>query len=431
MNVSSILLLFREIGPGPGQYESFTSPDRVKGHYSLYKPQLHKQSLGPGPASYTLPEVLDGPKFGFSPRLDHGAANLNPGPGKYNIKPAMGAEGTKPSFGVRRDGFKGGNTPGPGAYDRPGVVGREGPKVTISDGKRFETLGLDVPGPGAYKTHEIMGKEGPKVSITGKRHEPNTGKLPGPADYDIGSLDNGRKAVITGRGSEKTPRQGPGPGKYNPTTKLTQKSSKGYYSLFKPESNRDNRVPGPGSYDLPALEGPKFGFSPRLDKRSVSLNPGPGQYNIKSAMGNEGAKIGFGIRRSDGGKGSNAPGPGAYNPRLPRSQGQGVIIASKPKARRVDNTPGTNFSQYLLPYYNTGSLLLYYVTTGPGSYNQQPLTGRVGRYVSLGRNARFKRPASGPGLALFFLLFSPLFFPCWFSFLFRFIFRVVFIMTQS
>lgn len=61
----------------------------------------------------------------------------------------------------------------------------------------------------------------------------------------------------------------------------------------------------------------------KVDAGNKGGSPGPGAYNLKGSIGNEGVRPTISSRKSTGALGatSYAPGPGAYSPSVPRDNG--------------------------------------------------------------------------------------------------------------
>ncbi|CDW79820.1 UNKNOWN [Stylonychia lemnae] len=206
--------------------------------------------------------------------------------------------------------------PGPTAYNIPSRV-IEGPKISLSP--RIESNVTDIvrliPGPGAY-----------------------TPALQKRADF---SFSFGLKPVTDLH--VKYVKSIPGPGAYHQNFKSN--FSKIGASLDKSVADLSNKtvrlVPGPGAYEpsnislISRNSAPKYGFG-TSDRRattshestkskrdgqinSSSILPGPGQYELRSIVGNEGPKNSLSYRYKVDQKAKEdllKPGPGQYAPEL-------------------------------------------------------------------------------------------------------------------
>ena len=214
-------------------------------------------------------------------------------------------------------------TPGPTKYDVHDLS-KKGPAWTIGKLKRITMkLNLNTKGCGAYKYKSFIG-EGPKYSFRKKCDENDTtdetcntksknSPTPGPGAYKIKSILGGPKYTIG-----KSPKikylirdnSVPGVGEYD----LSQTSISNEPSCFFTKEKRENLElnknalsnPGPGAYSIEkdsiSSNSPKWTFSKSeriikikpKNKKVIRVNiPGPGKYNIKDIIGNDGPSYSF------------------------------------------------------------------------------------------------------------------------------------------
>ena len=110
----------------------------------------------PGVGNYNLSRSLGGPKYTMVGRTTYGGfRNINPGPGQYNggsMTNLRKSPSWKLGTSTRDDALKKvlhENVPGPGMYDYD-KNNEKGPKYRFGTEKRSNTVKNDVPGPGQY-----------------------------------------------------------------------------------------------------------------------------------------------------------------------------------------------------------------------------------------------------------------------------------------
>lgn len=132
-------------------------------------------------------------------------------------------------------------------------------------------------------------------------------------------------------------------------------------------------VPGPGSYaaaekDFTRSSGPKYTCALRngrlggkpADSGNASSSPGPGAYNLKGAIGNEGPKVLISGRPGTAGNAAAStlgPGPGSYMPGDVKSKAPSYRLGTAQRGRE-------DREAQLVP--------------GPGSYNPADNVARGG-----------------------------------------------------
>jgi hypothetical protein len=120
----------------------------------------------------------------------------------------------------------------------------------------------------------------------------NISHAPGPGTYNLPSTFEEPKVTLKGRIPTKLKSDVPGPGQYDPKPIKSNLAFSLYGRIPRAEST--SNTPGPGEYQLKSTIGDakKFSLSPRIVQKDTSKShmPGPGAYNIKSTIG-EGKKI--------------------------------------------------------------------------------------------------------------------------------------------
>ncbi|KAK9808785.1 hypothetical protein WJX72_003649 [[Myrmecia] bisecta] len=277
----------------------------------------------PGPGYYNILPALAKQQQG--PAFTMGSRPLVKAPVNDTAEPLASAETThspgRPSttggftMGARpRHTFaKGCDTPGPGAYNKAAGTSPQGPAYTFPISRTLLT--------GGYYAVEVPAAQGPAFSM-GARHalgEAQGASSPGPAaPYQrIAYEPTGPAFSILGRiEAPGTPKQSvPGPGAYQPTpTKCGPAYTIAGRAL---ESKPAAGVPGVGAYDV-AVESkaPAFTIAGRptdAAEEAASDAPGPGDYSIEKQAWRDGPA--FTISQASGkavSKLVDTPGPAHY-----------------------------------------------------------------------------------------------------------------------
>ncbi|CAI2366941.1 unnamed protein product [Moneuplotes crassus] len=127
------------------------------------------------------------------------------------------------------------------------------------------------------------------------------------------SLGKGQRTDFT-----KENRHSPGPGAYNSSKMDASKEKKPTYSIPKSPrkhySTMGEKIPGPGSYDIPTkIGGANVSFGLKHSHTISSSTPGPGNYSpMKSPKNSFGYSFGMRTQKVNSLK-KNIPGPGSYN----------------------------------------------------------------------------------------------------------------------
>ena len=316
----------------------------------------------------------------------------------FNHVPAYGFGHSKKNQIERTDRLY---TPGPGTY-APRTWGRHMPTWKIGTEKRGFRLKNFTPGPGAYTLSGSF-PNGPKYSMASKAGKFDPAKYnhnPGPGQYQPQYRSGSAKYTMRSRPVSRSIETTPGPGNYNiRTDKSMQIPSYKFGTERKDGLNlaKSRYVPGPGNYEYNAdiinHKAPKFSFGKEARGTQIRpRTPGPGAYNTRTYIGNDGPKISmsgkFGYDPSMGDQ-KYVPGPGQYS-----SNNYGYLRIKSPSykigtAKRgglynsVDNPgPGqystnnsTNFTRPKTPSWVIGTgkrgplALIDKNNPGPGNYN--------------------------------------------------------------
>ena len=314
-------------GPGPGAYKLDKDNDKPK--YSFGKENRDgpvSKYDGPGPGEYPYKTTVgEGPKITMAHKYDSDPISKQqkdmPGPGNYDVR--GGPAGPIYSIGTsQRPGFKGSDTPGPADYktDNLNLIRNKNPEWKIGTGNRGDLADgdKDVPGVGTYQLPQKP--KGPFISITGKgnMNDIKDNGVPGSNAYLPNNSDL-RKAPAYSFTKATEPKDdpsknGPGPGAYN----LEKDNDKPKYGFG--TSTRDGKTeetsPGPGNYPIKSTvgEGPKITIAEKHpydpEEKEREGMPGPGTYTLKD--GDKGPKYSVGTSQRPGFKGTDTPGPADY-----------------------------------------------------------------------------------------------------------------------
>lgn len=224
-------------------------------------------------------------------------------------------------------------SPGPGAYNSSQITSyrRKEPHWKLGTASRSKSYSNLVPGPGNYNLEKPIGSNAPKFTMrpkTGTNFESRNKDLPGPGHYnpDLKKKDNFSYTMRIRPQSASNLMNNPGPGNYH-LRKGDNDFLKTHSYRFGSEKKHKEpnftylKNPGPGNYDFnnpfATKSPPKFSFGkePRGVERRPKT-PGPGTYEAKKVMGNEGPKISMSFNRPATAFRNETPGPGTYMPAL-------------------------------------------------------------------------------------------------------------------
>lgn len=174
--------------PGPGEYNP-NEMKRIKFSISRAKRLSEYFTDSPGPGSYTISPIKEGPSYKISKldRLNNTTSTI-PGPGAYDILPQL----TSPSFSMtgRNKSLKEKQLPGPGTYN-PKIIEKK-INIPISKSAKMPFKPKEIPGPGAYNL-EISHSLSTKFSLSPRKLIEISNTSPGPGTYESPtSLDGPR-----------------------------------------------------------------------------------------------------------------------------------------------------------------------------------------------------------------------------------------------
>jgi hypothetical protein len=236
------------------------------------------------------------------------------------------------SFGKTSKGFmKTGSNPGPGTYQNFGVdyYKSKAPHWKLGTADRSKSYKKNVPGPGNYNLSSSIGNS-QKYTMrpkTGSEFDQKK-EVPGPGNYNpVVSKKNDYAFSMRIRPQSASPQMNnPGPGTYslrkNDSDFLKTHSAKfGTDGKCKDPTHTYIKNPGPGNYEFDREKinqtAPKFSFGKEeRGNNNRPKTPGPGTYQPKAKMGNEGSKISMSFNRPLTGVKNENPGPGTYQMNL-------------------------------------------------------------------------------------------------------------------
>jgi hypothetical protein len=261
---------------------------------------------GPGPGAYDVSRSLGGIQISMNKTRTQIVHSMqNPGPGAYETKPIIGTT-QRYSIGQSRNPAwmsTVADSPGPAHYPmRPAIGGRLQKSMAwrTTNGRNNISAHYNPP-PGSYETRGYPGKDTPAFSMAGRLkrvdHLHTCIDAPGPGAYKVGDT----LAAPTGSSRKK---QAPS------------------YSLGlrdKSELDRaiNQKTPGPGQYNMRSMVGPNGAQAKTIGKQvdkyqAVSDTPGPGEYGAYSAPAKKNNAPKFNSRvlyRPPG----HTPGPSEYD----------------------------------------------------------------------------------------------------------------------
>ena len=226
---------------------------------------------------------------------------------------------------------------------------------------------------------------------------------PGPGHYQSKSMYNSPSYSmgIKTKLKELTSKNNPPPGTYNPEYSKVKQSapSCAFGSPSKPIRG-DNSMPGPGQYELKTIvgnEGQKYSIKGKYQQHKKDQIPGPGNYNPKDdivRLGTPGTVMTQGKRQGLGSRGDSAPGPGTYDQNNSMDKGKHFSFGWGERDGGLGSMskgipgPGTYATQTFVGKDTQGKSILGKVETkygtnvpGPGTY--APKGNRNGPAYSL------------------------------------------------
>ena len=150
--------------PGPGSYNISPIKDGPEFKMSTQERLNSTSSKIPGPGAYIIPELHNSPAFSMTSRHSLFKQDPLPGPGAYTPKYLFKTIKYSLSRSEKMP-FKPKNIPGPGSYM---IKVQESPsaKFSLSPRKLIE-VSLDSPGPGTYESRSSM--DGPRFTLRGRK----------------------------------------------------------------------------------------------------------------------------------------------------------------------------------------------------------------------------------------------------------------------
>ena len=215
-----------------------------------------------------------------------------------------------------------GNKVGPGEYDLKSELEIKKSGNIFSKDRRDNIDKRVVPGPGSYEYENAIFKYGskqdPSYGFGSKLADQSSLNVPGPGSYanKEGFSKIGGIMSREMRNSYADNRV-PGPGNYELEAATKIKSKDPSWSLSKsPRDYMSKSTIGPGQYEvdkdfqnvMPSQGGYNFGSQKRL-KHDVNAVPGPGEYNGEMLKSRKSIKIG---ERQKDPSSSFVPGPGVH-----------------------------------------------------------------------------------------------------------------------
>lgn len=209
---------------------------------------------------------------------------------------------------------------------------------------------------------------GPKVSIAGRYEEKDKNVTPGPKYDPIISSKGSLKFTIKGKPKDTVKKDVPGPGAYDfdslhpSKSAITFGASQRKFMIELPEKS----FPGPGAYYYPGIpikerREPKYSYNVHSKGRfgrskekemMASTMPGPGAYDAKPIIGNEGIRHSISSRMTEAAptKSLVLPGPGTYDPGIIKYKAPayklGAAKRTKDKSIQDDIGPGSHEPNY-------------------------------------------------------------------------------------
>ena len=397
--------------PGPGQYD-LTKYEKVKSKApgtvigKGRRGPSHSRSLSdvPGPGNYEVKPKSTGPQWGFGQgeRLRTPTKDT-PAPGTYDLPSSHSQQGF--TMGARDVLQERNNTPGPGSYDsRP--AGSSSPSFSMSKGLRTAAPQHQTPGPSAYQP--LVQSAAPTHSFgTARRSSPSFGaETPGPGAYLQPQEHAGPSYSMMARSERDLDISLPGPGHYDPSN-LDRLKGRPQSAVIGSErrsrEKQDTVSPGPAQYNVSAkTDGPQWGFGSEVRLKTMENSvPAPGAYEIADLSGAHAHSI---AGKPVSPKAEASPGPGHYDPALPKSAP--VYSMSGGKRGRTAESVGPGPGKYtpVLQKHSPGikfgsgrSDATLTSTPGPGTYDRSSNIGKGSPGYSMRGRLSTSTGQSGPG----------------------------------
>jgi hypothetical protein len=342
-------------GPGPGKYHGDQVERNPRGPAAtlVSRPPAQPEvgAAGPGPGKY-LGDIVEKPHavaFTKGKRMQQDTDTAGPGPGKYASADVLKPRGAAATMTSKpKDKPLGADGPGPGHYAPPdarstkgGVMGGTYKKAnTVDSGPgpmAYDDTATKVSAPAATMTFRKPNRED-SAEVAIKR---GGASLIG-ITHDQYSSDKGPAITMGTRHDYATKKHlehaehMPGPGSYA-STYHTHKRPSAATLVSRPKSPwRDRNQPGPS--DAPVVWPQKSTTAAIMTGRYKSkeakhdVGPGPGAYTVDMtatghrAKSTKGATMQFRPLAGPANDPHPDPGPGDYNPPVPRKSTQTLVM---------------------------------------------------------------------------------------------------------
>lgn len=271
--------------PGPDYVpQSFGSGSKTS-TFHIRPPEIRDRHQSPGPGAYQVPSSIgNGHKFSMKARVfpKDGPENAGPGPSSYmpNYDAVLAVK--RASVLHQRidlpDGGTKNQTPGPGRYE---VLHKlDGNAISLHGRPKIPDGGERSPGPARYDVPSSFGRDAKKFTIR-SRLDPKAESKGAPYLLLKSTIGDGPKATFHARVPERKPEITTGPSYVGPP--LGSDSLKFSFGNRRPDmrSKSSMDVPGPGQYQIKSTigEGRKSTLHGRNDPpRDKDISPGPAQY---------------------------------------------------------------------------------------------------------------------------------------------------------
>ncbi|XP_070558598.1 uncharacterized protein [Ptychodera flava] len=275
-----------------------------KKSFGLSNPSKN-QTLGPGPAGYTIRNPKSMPSYSLAERLTdeqgEGWQQVSdacvPGANAYNIGTTVG-KGVAMSVRSRQPVKEKRVGPSPNAYNLPDSIRRR-PTATLTY-KPFEPNEAAKPGPTHYELNDKTFNKAPAYScrkgckpcFPDILHYPREVKdvTPAPGHYHKPGkfTDNDNPAFSMGKRANHVKNEVPGPNHYNIVTphRPDAKKAPSFSITAKFRPIEKNASPGPAAYfPKPIADQPRYSMSKRHSAGTFKCsNPAPNAYIVKTGQ---------------------------------------------------------------------------------------------------------------------------------------------------
>ncbi|XP_072025656.1 uncharacterized protein [Amphiura filiformis] len=287
--------------PGPNVYDPSTED---RGHVKSFgsSRKTVSDTLGPGPAGYTIDESQNGPDYSLSKRLPAAWQRVldNPAPNSYDLGTTIG-KGVSKSLGARQQSLEKNWVPSPNTYILRDPVKYNGKPKALVSYRPFEHTLKTWPSPSHYLPSGKNLHSAPDYSC----RKPCKPCFPDILKYPAQALDST-----------------PAPGHYHKSEKKFTDNDAPAYSMGKRPKRALDDVPGANHYHIrvshrpDGKKAPTFSmgsrsFPPNKNEFYKNENPAPTAYN-RSLDTNSGIKYSMTKRRDMNRKNTN-PASNAYS----------------------------------------------------------------------------------------------------------------------